>query len=70
MEIVATFKKKDGTKTPKMTEEEIRDGKYKKYGITDEQVEDMFFRSAKHLIEASYPNVTVKKKVEEAERSA
>ncbi len=69
MEIVAAFKRTDGSVTPEMTVDEIKEGKYKDYGITEKQVEDMFFRSTKYLIESTYPTVTIEK-VKKSERSA
>ncbi|MEJ6952437.1 hypothetical protein [Natronospora cellulosivora (SeqCode)] len=45
-----------------MTAEEINKGKYKKYGVTDQQIKDMFFKYQKTLIEGTYPEVKIEPK--------
>lgn len=57
--VVGAFRKKDGSLTPDMTAEEVRQGKYQEYGITSSQIKGMLFRYHKVLIEGAEDNVKV-----------
>lgn len=61
MKVVCAFKLDDGIITEEMTLEEI-DEKIKKYGLTEKELKNMFFRYFKILLESSY-DVVVNLKV-------
>lgn len=71
MEVVAAFRKPDGSLTPDMTVDEINQEKYLEYGVTKQQVKSMFFKYHKQLIEAANQGINVElKKKEDQARSA
>ena len=71
MEVMAAFRKPDGTLTPDMTVDEINQGKFKDYGVSEKQVKSMFFKYHKQLIEAANQGINVElKKKEDQARSA
>ena len=61
MKVVSCFLKEDGSLTPDMTAEEFKNKKYLEYGITEEQVNEMWHKFTKVLIEGCYPGVKLER---------
>ena len=59
MKVTASIKKKDGSVTPPMTAEEINNGKYREYGVTDEDFQKIANRIVKSALELKYPDIKV-----------
>ena len=49
MKVLASFKTKDGD-TPLMTADEINEGKYKEYGVSQKQFDNMLDNFKKTLV--------------------